>query len=73
MFRIRYVLAALLVASVCVPTLASAQKGASAKHSMTAAKRHLLATCKKQANAQNVHFEARLDFMQKCVHQKNKS
>jgi len=30
MFRIRYVLAALLVASVCVPTFASAQKGASA-------------------------------------------
>jgi hypothetical protein len=70
MLRIRNALSAILLVCVCV-SITLAQAATSAKRlPPTAAKK---AACKKEANAQNLHFDARLDFMYECLRPKKPS
>ena len=65
----RIVLAMLLAAGVYLPGSVLAQTADHPKHSISAA---AVAACRHQANAKQLHYEARLDFMQECLKPKNK-
>jgi len=71
MVRAKWALAALLIASVGIPAAAWAQTSPySKRHHPSAAMARREAACKQQANAQNLHFEARLNFLNDCMRHK---